>query len=61
MSCVGRWLRPDSRLAFQRQVRQTYRTHRTQSNIFADVGCAGFSKRDAGWTVVRDFCLHSMS
>jgi len=38
MSCVGRWLRPDSRLAFQRQVRQMHRTHRTQSNIFADVG-----------------------
>jgi len=37
MSCVGGWLRPDSRLAFQRQVRQTHRTHRTQSNIFADV------------------------
>jgi len=31
------WLRPDSRLAFQHQVRQTHRTHGTQGIIFADV------------------------
>jgi len=30
-------LRPDSRLAFQRQVRQTHGTHGTQGIIFADV------------------------
>jgi len=30
------WLRPGSRFAFQRQVRQMHRTHRTQGNIFAD-------------------------
>jgi len=29
-------LRPDSRLAFQHQVRQTYGTHGTQGIIFAD-------------------------
>ena len=31
-------LRPDSRLAFRRQVRQTHGTHGTQGIIFADVG-----------------------
>jgi len=36
------WLRPDLRLTFQRQVRQTHRTHRTQANIFADVALAIF-------------------
>jgi len=30
-------LRPDSRLAFRRQVRQTHGTHGTQGIIFADV------------------------
>jgi len=30
-------LHPALRLAFQRQVRQTHRTHRTQGIIFADV------------------------
>jgi len=34
---VGSTSRPDSRLAFGRQVRQTHRTHRTQGIIFADV------------------------
>ena len=34
---VRRTLRPDSRFAFRRQVRQTHRTHRTQGIIFADV------------------------
>ena len=29
-------LRPDSRFAFRRHVRQTHRTHRTQGIIFAD-------------------------
>jgi len=29
-------LRPDSRLAFRRQVRQTHGTHGTQGIIFAD-------------------------
>jgi len=36
MRGVVGWLRPDTRLAFQRQVRQTHRTHRMQGNIFAD-------------------------
>jgi len=35
---VDRRLRPHSRLAFLRQVRQTQRTHRTQGIIFADGG-----------------------
>jgi len=35
--CVGGWLRPDLQFAFQCQVCQTHRTHRTQGNIFADV------------------------
>jgi len=30
-------LRPDSRLAFRRQGRQTHRTHRTPGIIFADI------------------------
>jgi len=32
----GPTLRPDSRLAFRRQVRQTHGTHGTQGIIFAD-------------------------
>jgi len=32
-------LRPDSRLAFRRQVRQTHGTHGTQGIIFADGDC----------------------
>ena len=35
------WLCPGSRFAFQRQVRQTHITHRTQGIIFADVQCIG--------------------
>jgi len=34
---VDSTLRPDSRFAFQRQVRQTHGTHGTQGIIFADV------------------------
>jgi len=36
MRGVVGWLRPGSRFAFQRQVRQMHRTHRTQDIIFAD-------------------------
>ena len=37
MRGVVGWLRPGSRFAFQRQVRQMHRMHRTQGIIFADV------------------------
>ena len=37
MRGVVGWLRPGSRFAFQRPVRQMPRTHRTQGIIFADV------------------------
>jgi len=37
MRGVVGWFRPGSRFAFQRQVRQMHRTHRTQGIIFADV------------------------
>ena len=30
------WVRPDSRVVFQRQVRWMHRMHRTQGIIFAD-------------------------
>jgi len=33
---VCAWWHPDSRFAFQRPVRQTHRTPRTQGNIFTD-------------------------
>jgi len=36
MRGVVGWLRPGSRFAFQRQVRQMHRMHRTQDIIFAD-------------------------
>jgi len=36
MRGVVGWLRPGSRFAFQRQVRQMHRMHRTQGIIFAD-------------------------
>jgi len=36
--CGVGWLSRDSQVAFQRQLCQTYRTHRTQGNIFADAG-----------------------
>ena len=35
--CVVGSLRPESRLAFQRQLPQTHRTHRMQGNTFVDV------------------------
>jgi len=37
MRGVVGWLHPGLRFAFQRQVRQMHRTHRTQGIIFADV------------------------
>ena len=37
MRGVVGWLRPGSGCAFERQVRQMHRAHRTQSIIFADV------------------------
>jgi len=37
MRGVVGWLRPGSRFAFQRQVCQMHRMHRTQGIIFADV------------------------
>ena len=37
MPRVVGWLRRGSRFAFQRQVRQMHRMHRTQDIIFADV------------------------
>jgi len=36
MRGVVGWLRPGSRFAFERLVRQMHRTHRTQGIIFAD-------------------------
>ena len=36
--CLVGWLHPASQFAFQRQVRQTHRIHRTQSNIFTNTG-----------------------
>jgi len=36
MRVVVGWLRPDSQFAFQGQLRETHRTHRTQGIIFAD-------------------------
>ena len=38
-------LRPNSRLAFRRQVRQTHGTHGTQGIIFADVAQKQYLRR----------------
>jgi len=52
------WLRPDLQFAFQRQVRQTHRTHRTQGIIFADERksdneCTGCGMKNYAWKYCR--------